>query len=142
MFGLIMILAFGTLPGFIRLMYGIVLSLKKEDYVVALRSANIGSGKIIFKHLLPNSFPSMIVMFAINLGVCIMLESTLSFLAIGIQPPTASWGNMVSDGYSYIFTHPLLAFLPGICITVLVVSFNVLGDGLRDALDPRLRGRL
>ena len=140
--GLIFALSFGLIPGFTRLMYGIVLSIKESDYIVALRLADIKSYKIILKHLLPNSFPSMIVMFATNLGSAIMLESTLSFLGIGIQMPTASWGNMVSDGYSYLFTNPMLALLPGVCITLIVVAFNIIGDGLRDALDPRLRGKL
>ena len=140
--GLIFAISFGLIPGFTRLMYGIVLSIKESDYIVALRLADIKSYKIILKHLLPNSFPSMIVMFATNLGSAIMLESTLSFLGIGIQMPTASWGNMVSDGYSYLFTNPMLALLPGVCITLIVVAFNINGDGLRDALDPRLRGKL
>lgn len=140
--GLIFAISFGLIPGFTRLMYGIVLSIKESDYIVALRLANIKSYKIILKHLLPNSFPSMIVMFATNLGSAIMLESTLSFLGIGIQMPTASWGNMVSDGYTYLFTNPMLALLPGVCITLIVVAFNIIGDGLRDALDPRLRGKL
>lgn len=140
--GLIFAISFGLIPGFTRLMYGIVLSIKESDYIVALRLADIKSYKIILKHLLPNSFPSMIVMFATNLGAAIMLESTLSFLGIGIQMPTASWGNMVSDGYSYLFTNPMLALLPGVCITLIVVAFNIIGDGLRDALDPRLRGKL
>ena len=140
--GLIFAISFGLIPGFTRLMYGIVLSIKESDYIVALRLADIKNYKIILKHLLPNSFPSMIVMFATNLGSAIMLESTLSFLGIGIQMPTASWGNMVSDGYSYLFTNPMLALLPGVCITVIVVAFNIIGDGLRDALDPRLRGKL
>ena len=140
--GLIVAIGFGLIPGFTRLMYGIVLSIKESDYVVALRLANVKSWKIILKHLLPNSFPSMIVMFATNLGSAIMLESTLSFLGIGIQLPTASWGNMVSDGYTYLFTNPMLALLPGLCITLIVVAFNIIGDGLRDALDPRLRGKL
>ena len=139
---LIFAISFGLIPGFTRLMYGIVLSIKESDYIVALRLADIKSYKIILKHLLPNSFPSMIVMFATNLGSAIMLESTLSFLGIGIQMPTASWGNMVSDGYSYLFTNPMLALLPGVCITLIVVAFNIIGDGLRDALDPRLRGKL
>lgn len=134
--GLIFAISFGLIPGFTRLMYGIVLSIKESDYIVALRLADIKSYKIILKHLLPNSFPSMIVMFATNLGSAIMLESTLSFLGIGIQMPTASWGNMVSDGYSYLFTNPMLALLPGVCITLIVVAFNIIGDGLRDALDP------
>ncbi|RHB76250.1 ABC transporter permease [Hungatella hathewayi] len=140
--GLIFAISFGLIPGFTRLMYGIVLSIKESDYIVALRLADIKNYKIILKHLLPNSFPSMIVMFATNLGSAIMLESTLSFLGIGIQMPTASWGNMVSDGYSYLFTNPMLALLPGVCITLIVVAFNIIGDGLRDALDPRLRGKL
>ena len=140
--GLIFAISFGLIPGFTRLMYGIVLSIKESDYIVALRLADIKNYKIILKHLLPNSFPSMIVMFATNLGSAIMLESTLSFLGIGIQMPTASWGNMVSDEYSYLFTNPMLALLPGVCITLIVVAFNIIGDGLRDALDPRLRGKL
>ena len=140
--GLIFAISFGLIPGFTRLMYGIVRSIKESDYIVALRLADIKSYKIILKHLLPNSFPSMIVMFATNLGSAIMLESTLSFLGIGILMPTASWGNMVSDGYSYLFTNPMLALLPGVCITLIVVAFNIIGDGLRDALDPRLRGKL
>ena len=140
--GLIVAIAFGLIPGFTRMMYGLVLQVKGSDYIVALRLAKIPAWKIILKHLLPNCFPSMIVMFATNLGSAIMLESTLSFLGIGIQLPTASWGNMVSDGYKYIFTSPLLSLTPGICITLTVVAFNILGDGLRDALDPRLRGKL
>lgn len=142
LFGLIVAIAFGLIPGFTRMMYGLVLQVKESDYIVALRLAQIPTWKILTFHLLPNCFPSMIVMFATNLGSAIMLESTLSFLGIGIQLPTASWGNMVSDGYSYIFTKPLLAFVPGICITLTVVAFNIIGDGLRDALDPRLRGKL
>lgn len=142
LFGLIVAIAFGLIPGFTRMMYGLVLQIKESDYIVALRLAQIPTWKILTFHLLPNCFPSMIVMFATNLGSAIMLESTLSFLGIGIQLPTASWGNMVSDGYSYIFTKPLLAFVPGICITLTVVAFNIIGDGLRDALDPRLRGKL
>ena len=140
--GLIIALSFGLVPGFVRLMYGIVLTIKRNDYIVAVRIANVKTYKIIFRHLLPNSFPPMIIMFVLNLGMAIMLESTLSFLGIGIQTPTASWGNMVADGYSYLFKAPLLAFMPGICITMAVVAVNVLGDSLRDSLDPRLRGKL
>jgi len=140
--GLVFAIAFGLLPGFIRMMYGVVLSLKQSDYILALKLANIKNWKIFYRHLLPNSFPPMIVMFAMNLGAGIMTESTLSFLGIGIQSPTASWGNMVSEGYKYIFTSSLLTFMPGICITLVVVAVNIISDGLRDALDPRLRGKL
>jgi peptide/nickel transport system permease protein len=139
---LVITIGFGLIPGFTRLMYSLVISTKNSDYVTALKLAKISNNRIIFRHLLPNTFPTMIVMFATNLGGAIMLESTLSFLNIGITAPTASWGGMVSDGYTYIFSHPLMAFLPGICIMLLVVAFNILGDALRDALDPRLRGKL
>ena len=126
----------------IRLIYSVVIQLKESDYVVALRLANVKSIQIVFKHLLLNSIPSAIVMFAMNLGKAVMLESTLSFLGIGIQAPQASWGTMVSDGYEYIFRRPVLCLAPGICITLLVISFNIIGDSLRDTLDPRLRGRI
>lgn len=142
MAGLVFALSFGMLPGFIRLMYGLVLSLKGNDYIVALRFANIKPWKIVLKHLLPNTLPTMMVSFTMNLGSTIMLESTLSFLGIGIQQPTASWGSMVSDGYQYIFTRPFLAFIPGICIVLLVLAFNIFGDSLRDAIDPRLKGKI
>ena len=140
--GMIAAISFSMLPGFIRLMNGIVLSIKRNDYIVALQVANIKRYKIILKHLLPNSLPSMFIMFAMNLGFAIMLEATLSFLGIGIQPPMASWGSMVADGYIYLLSEPLLAFTPGLCITLTVVAFNIIGDSLRDAIDPRLRGKL
>ena len=141
-FGMVFAIGFGMLPGFIRLMYGQVLSLKQNDYITALRFADVPTWKIILRHLLPNAFPTMLVNFTMNLGSSIMLESTLSFLGIGIQQPTASWGSMVSDGYSYIFMRPALAFVPGVCILLLVLSLNILGDSLRDAVDPRLKGKL
>ncbi len=141
-FGMVFALSFGMLPSYIRLMYGLVLSLKETDYIIALRFANVKSYKIILKHLLPNAFPTMMVTFTMNLGATIMQESTLSFLGIGIQQPTASWGSMVADGYQYMFNRPLLAFIPGLCILLVVLAFNIFGDSLRDAIDPRLRGKL
>lgn len=142
LFALIIAIGIGFVPSYIRLMYSLVIQLKESDYVTALRLANIKTMQIIFRHLLINSIPSAIVMFAMNLGKAIMLESTLSFLGIGIQAPQASWGTMVSDGYAYIFQRPVLCLAPGICITLLVISINIIGDSLRDTLDPRLRGRL
>ncbi|WP_320956616.1 ABC transporter permease [Enterocloster asparagiformis] len=139
---LIIAIGIGYIPSYIRLIYSVVIQLKESDYVVALCLANIKSRQIIFKHLLLNSIPSTIVMFAMNLGKAIMLESTLSFLGIGIQAPQASWGTMVSDGYAYIFRRPVLCLAPGICIALLVISFNIIGDSLRDTLDPRLKGRI
>lgn len=140
--GVIVALGFGLIPSFARMMYGLVLQLKENDYVVAARLVGTSNIKIVFKHLLPNTFPSMIVLFTANLGATIMLESTLSFLGIGIKIPMASWGNMVSEGYTYIFKYPLVAVIPGLCIMLVVIAFNILGDAMRDSLDPRLRGKL
>ena len=140
--GLIFALSFGMLPSYIRLMYGLVLSLKQSDYITALKFANVKTSKIIVRHLLPNAFPTMMVTFTMNIGGTIMLESTLSFLGIGIQQPTATWGSMVADGYQYIFDRPMLAFAPGLCLLLVVLAFNIAGDSLRDAIDPRLRGKL
>lgn len=132
----------GMIPTYIRMVNGLVLSLKENDYIVASKLVGRTGSKILLKHLLPNAFPSLIVLYTINLGNAIMTESSLSYLGVGINPPTATWGNMVSDAYAYLLQAPWLAMIPGICIIVLIISFNVVGDGLRDALDPRLRGKL
>lgn len=129
-------------PTYIRMVNGQVLSIKESDYVTAGKLIGLKNIRILLKHLLPNCFPSLIVLFTMNLGQGIMLEATMSYQGVGIAPPTATWGAMVSDGYSYLTTAPLLSILPGICIILVVVAFNVVGDGLRDALDPRLRGKL
>jgi peptide/nickel transport system permease protein len=96
--------------------------------------------RIILQHLLPNAFPPLLVLITINLGTAIMMEASLSFLGIGILPPTATWGAMVSSGYRFLLTNPLVSFAPGVAILLVVLAFNMVGDGLRDALDPRLRG--
>lgn len=132
----------GMIPTYIRMVNGLVLSLKENDYIVASKLVGRSESKILVKHLLPNAFPSLIVLYTINLGNAIMTESSLSYLGVGINPPTATWGNMVSDAYAYLLQAPWLAMIPGICIIILIISFNVVGDGLRDALDPRLRGKL
>lgn len=132
----------GMVPTYIRMVNGLVLSLKENDYITASRLVGQSERKILLGHLLPNAFPSLIVLYTINLGNAIMTESSLSYLGVGIRPPTATWGNMVSDAYAYLMQAPWLAIIPGICIIVLIISFNVVGDGLRDALDPRLRGKL
>lgn len=129
-------------PTYCRLMCAQILTLKESDFVTA---ANIIGGndlRIMVCHLLPNAFPPLLVLLTINLGTAIMFEATLSFLGIGIKPPTATWGNMVMDGYRFLLKHPILSFAPGLSITLLVLGFNMVGDGLRDALDPRLRGTI
>ena len=132
----------GMIPTYIRMMNGLVLSLRENDYIVAAKLQGEKERAILVRHLLPNTFPSLIVLFTINLGNAIMTESSLSYLGIGISPPTATWGNMVHDAYAYLLKAPQLAIIPGVCIIVLIIAFNVVGDGLRDALDPRLRGKM
>ncbi len=95
--------------------------------------------RIMFRHILPNCFPPLIVQLTLWMGFAIMAEAGLSFLGMGIEPPGAAWGAMVSYGYQYIFTHPMLSLAPGLAIMLTVFGFNMVGDGLRDALDPRLR---
>jgi peptide/nickel transport system permease protein len=139
---LIISIGIGMVPTYIRMMNGLVLSLKETDFITASRLIGLKSPAILLKHLLPNCYPSLIVLFTIHLGRGIMLETALSFLGVGIAPPTATWGGMVGDGYPFLTTNPLISILPGICIILVVVAFNIVGDGLRDALDPRLKGKL
>jgi len=101
-----------------------------------------GNLRIMLLHILPNALPPMIVLITLQLGGLIMAEAALSFLGIGIKPPGAAWGAMVNDGYRYLTMNPVLSFAPGIAIMLVVFAFNMVGDGLRDALDPRLRGIL
>ena len=103
------------------MMNGLVLSLKQNDYIEASRLVGQKNWKVLFKHLLPNTFPSLIVLFTINLGNAMMTESSLSYLGVGISPPTATWGNMVNEAYAYLMKAPRLAIIPGICIIALIV---------------------
>jgi peptide/nickel transport system permease protein len=132
----------GMMPTYARLICGQVISLKQSDYVAAAKSVGASGLRIMFRHLLPNAFPAMLVLVTANLGFAIMMESSLSYLGIGLLPPTAAWGTMVSNGQRYILTNPMISVLPGLAIMLVVLSFNMVGDGVRDALDPRLRGTL
>lgn len=135
-------LSIGLVPAYARLMCGQVLSVKENDYVLAEHAMGAADIRIMFRHVLPNCFPPLIVLITMMIGLTILLEAGLSFLGIGIEPPTAAWGAMVNDGYQYLLTQPVLSFAPGLAIMLVVFSFNMVGDGLRDALDPRLRGVL
>jgi ABC-type dipeptide/oligopeptide/nickel transport system permease subunit len=135
-------LGVAMVPGYCRLMCAQVLTLKENDYVVAARIQGTSDLHIVLRHILPNAFPPLMVLITLNMGSMILAEAGLSFLGIGISPPTPAWGAMVSEGYKYMFTNPLLSFIPGMAIALVVLSFNMVGDGLRDALDPRLRGTL
>ncbi len=130
------------IPGYVRLMCGLVLSAKESDYIVAGRSFGASNLRLMIKHILPNCFPPLIVLITIQIGAAILAEAGLSYLGIGITPPAPAWGAMVNEGYKYLVTNPVLSFVPGISIMLVVFAFNMVGDGLRDALDPRLSGLL
>jgi peptide/nickel transport system permease protein/oligopeptide transport system permease protein len=138
----IIALGVATTPGYARTMYGLTLSIKENDYILAQRAMGASNLRTMLAHILPNALPPMIVLVTLQLGTLILAEAGLSFLGIGIKPPGAAWGAMVYDGYRYLRTHPLLSLAPGLAIMLVVFAFNMVGDGLRDALDPRLRGLL
>jgi peptide/nickel transport system permease protein len=135
-------LGVAMLPGYARLMCGQVLSVKENDFVFAARSLGAGDTRIILRHVFNNCLPPLIVLVTMQMGAAILAEAGLSFLGIGIEPPGAAWGTMINDGREYLLTNPVLSSAPGIAIMLVVFAFNMVGDGLRDALDPRLRGTL
>lgn len=130
--------AFGW-TGVARLVRGQVLSLKTQDFIEAARAMGASETRLILRHLLPNSLAPVIVAATLTVGGAILGESALSYLGLGIQPPTPSWGNMLQRAQEYIWNASWLAIFPGVFIFITVLSFNFLGDGLRDALDPRLK---
>ena len=122
-----------------RVMYGETLRFKVQDFVLAAEAMGARRVTILFRHILPQTIPSVVVSATLGVGFAILTESAISYLGLGIQPPTPSWGNMLQNAQQYVWTAPALAVLPGAVITVVVLAYNFLGDGLRDALDPRLR---
>jgi peptide/nickel transport system permease protein len=138
----IIALSVGMMPGYARLMCGQALHLKENDYIMAEKSLGAGNALIMFRHIFPNCLSPLIVMVTMMLGSVILAEAGLSFLGVGITAPIAAWGSMVNAGRPFLTTNPALAFTPGIAIMLVVFAFNMIGDGLRDALDPSLRGTL
>jgi peptide/nickel transport system permease protein len=137
---IIIALSISSLPVNARVMHGQVLSVKEIDYVMAGRALGASNTRIMLRHIVPNCFPPLIVLMTMSIGMVILAEAGLSFLGIGIEPPAAAWGAMVNEGYIFLLTNPVLSFAPGIAIMLVVLACNMVGDGLRDALDPRLRG--
>ena len=124
-----------------RLVRGAALSLRERDFVLAAKSQGASGARVMFRHILPNAVSPIVVATTLSVGNIVLLESVLSFLGLGIQPPVASWGNMLTNAQETIYEAPLLAVWPGLAIFVTVIAFNFLGDGLQDALDPRALGR-
>lgn len=127
-----------SIPVFARLIRSRVLSVREEDYVEAARAAGVKDRNIIFRHVVPNSFAPVLVQATLQVGVSIIIVAGLSFLGFGVQPPTPSWGQMLSQSRNYMLESIWFSLWPGIAILVTVVGFNLFGDGLRDALDPRI----
>jgi len=128
-----------AIPSFIRLVRGSVLTIREQTYVEAARVVGVRDGTIILRHVLPNAMAPVIVQATLNLGTAILVAAGLGFLGLGVQPPTPEWGAMLGEGRNYIFSASYMATFPGLAIFFTVLGFNLLGDGLRDALDPRLR---
>jgi len=129
----------GMIPLYIRLVRGCVLSVREEVYVEAAKAVGTRDRVILIRHILPNVMVPITVQTSLMMGMAILFAAGLGFLGIGVQPPTPEWGTMLGSGRAYIFNAPHVATFPGIAIFLAVLSFNLLGDGLRDALDPRFK---
>ncbi len=128
----------GTIPSFIRLVRGSVLVIREQTYVEAARAIGVSDWNIIRRHILVNAMAPVIVQATLSLGTTLLVAAGLGFLGLGVQPPTPEWGAMLGEGRQYIFSAPYMATFPGLAIFLAVLGFNLLGDGLRDALDPRM----
>jgi len=135
----VLAVSLSMIPRFARLARGEALHLREREYVQAARASGAGVLDVLIHHVLPNMLSPIIVQYSLSIGSAIMIEAGLSFIGLGVQPPTPSWGEMLSLGRQYLYTAPWLSLFPGAAITVTVLAFNLLGDGLRDMLDPRLR---
>lgn len=135
------IIALGVsfIPGIARLMRASILTVREKEYIEAAQSVNAGDSYIIRKHIIPNAIAPIIVSITMSIGTCIMSGAQLSFVGLGVQAPIPEWGAMISDARNYMRGNPTLALYPGLCIMITVLAFNLLGDGLRDAMDPRLK---
>ncbi|HLS61391.1 MAG TPA: nickel transporter permease [Virgibacillus sp.] len=135
----IIAVAIFSVPVFARIVRGSTLAVKNLEYIDAIKVLGASDARIIFKHILPNVTSPLIVQATLNIATAILAASGLSFLGIGAQPPMPEWGAMLSDGRNYLYNAPHVAFFPGMAIVVVVLAFNILGDGLRDALDPKMK---
>jgi peptide/nickel transport system permease protein len=139
LFNVMLAVGIASITGYARLVRGSVLSAKEETYVEAARVVGCRDARILSKHCLPNVVGPVIVLATLDVAAAILAASSLSFLGLGVQPPTAEWGYMLNEGRNYLRSAPWITFFPGMAIMLSVLSINMLGDGLRDALDPKLK---
>ncbi|MGB9627125.1 MAG: oligopeptide ABC transporter permease [Thermodesulfobacteriota bacterium] len=141
LFKVMLVIGITSWMGTSRFVRAEFLSLRERDFVQAAKALGVRDRRIIFRHILPNALAPVFVTATLDVATAILVEAGLSFLGFGVQPPAPSWGNILTEGRTYIFDAWWLTLFPGLAILVTVLSFNLLGEGLRDALDPRLRGR-
>lgn len=134
----IIAVAIFSVPAFARIVRGSTLSVRKLEYIDAVKALGASDFRIIFKHILPNVMSPIIVQATLRIATAVLTASGLSFLGLGAQPPTPEWGAMLSDGRAFMADHPHVILFPGIMIVIVVLAFNIFGDGLRDALDPKM----
>ncbi len=139
LFNLMLAAGIASVPQFARIVRASILSLREKEFVEAAMALGSGSNRIMFRHLLPNCLAPIIVQSTLRMATVLLTASGLSFLGLGVQPPTPEWGAMLSNARSYLIVAPHVATIPGVAIMIVVVGFNLFGDGLRDTLDPRLR---
>lgn len=135
----IIALSIGGVPMTVRLLRGSILTVRKQEYIEAAEKINCSKFRVITSHILPNSIAPLIVSVTMGIGNTILQAASLSYIGLGVQPPTPEWGAMLSAGKAVVMKHPHLCLFPGLCIMLVVLSFNMLGDGLRDAMDPKLK---
>ena len=139
---LTIIIAIGVanIPWMARVIRSQGLSIREMDFVAAAEAGGMSHYRIMFKHILPNSLAPIIVQSTLSMGYAVLVEATLGFIGVGVRPPTPTWGNMLYDAFPMLEQQPMLSIIPGLAIFLLVLSFNFVGDALRDVLDPRLKG--
>jgi peptide/nickel transport system permease protein len=134
-----MIIAIGIMlsPAFVRIVHSTTLSIKENDYIMAARATGVSSWRMVARHILPNVLGEAVVLASVYTATAIRVEANLSFIGLGVSPPTSAWGTMIRDGTQYLTTAPWISIYPGLAILVTVLAFNLLGDGMRDIMDPR-----
>ena len=133
------VVAIAYTPRVAAVMRSVVITIRPRPFIEASRAIGMASFRVRWRHVLPNSLPPVIVVTTVSAATAILAEAGLSFLGLGVQPPTATWGNVISDGQGYFLSNPLISVSAGLCIAVTVIALNLLGDGLRDTLDPQMR---
>lgn len=140
MISLFLVIGLVCWPGIVRVIRAQVLSLKEREFVMASRTLGASDARLIFRHILPNLLPTLIVLAVMNTGNTILLEAGLGYLGIGVPPPAPTWGSMINDGQPYFITAPHIVIVPGLAIVLTVLGFNLLGQGLQEVLDPKRKG--